>query len=270
MAYLPMIARINSLPPLPESIIKLEELYAKGAPEINDLVAIIESDPSLTADMLAKVNAPLYSFSRQIVSILQAVTLFGSTQIRAMVLSSAMERNFDINMVPYDLNTSEFARVSQMQSELMFQWYMSIDVDKAKVMTPIAFLMETGKILVSRDVLEREKEIEFITDIRNYDDITSVENIHVMMTSAQINALLFEHWKLNALFVDCMKYLDDEYDMPIAIKPLVKALQIVRAAVNVKEQFTESSIAAADELVQKSSYNVEHFNKILKRVKAKY
>ena len=270
MAYVPMIARISSLPPLPESILKLETLYAQGAPEINDLVVIIESDPSLTADMLAKVNAPLYSFSRQIVSILQAVTLFGSTQIRAMVLSSAMQRNFDIDMLPYDLSTSDFARVSQMQSELMFQWYMSIDVDKAKVMTPIAFLMETGKILVARDVLDREKSIEFITDFRSYEDVSAVENIHIMMTSAQINALLFEHWQLNTLFVDCMKYLDDEYDMPLAIKPFVRALQIVRTAVNVKEQFSENSMARADELVQESDYDVDHFNKILKRVKAKY
>ena len=270
MPYVPIIARIDSLPPLPESVIRLEKLYAEGSPEIDDLVKIIESDPSLTADMLAKVNAPLYSFSRQIVSILQAVTLFGSTQIRSMVLSSAMERNFDINLVAYGISTSDFARISQMQSDFIFQWYMSIDVEHAKIMTPIAFLMEMGKILIAKDVLDRKIEVDFLTDLRNYDDVSSVENIHVMMTSAQINAIVFEHWKLNPLFIECMKYLDNEYDIPDNVKRLVKALQIVRCAVNVKEQFSDESIARALVLVEESCYDLEHFERILKRVKSKY
>ena len=114
-----------------------------GDPEIDELVKIIESDPALTADILSKVNAPLYSFSRQIISILQAVTLFGSAKIRAMVLSATIQRNFNIDMSPYGISTADFARISAIQSELMFQWMMGIDVDRAKLLTPIAFLMES-------------------------------------------------------------------------------------------------------------------------------
>lgn len=270
MAYIPMIARVNSLPPLPESVIKLEELFAIGDPDIDQLVSIIESDPSLTADLLSKVNAPLYSFSRQIISVLQAVTLFGSAKIRAMVLSSTIERNFDINLNPYGISTEVFAKVSAMQSELMFQWYMSINVDIAKLLTPIAFLMETGKILIAKDIIERDKEDEFLLDIQNYDKLGYVENIHVNMTTAQINALVFEHWKLNKTFIECMKYLDSEHEIPVEIKKEVEALQIVRSTINVKEQFSESSLDNISERMQNTSYDLDKYLAVVKRVQQKY
>ena len=112
MAYIPLIARINSLPPLPESVLKIESLYAEGSPDIEDIVKIIESDPSLTADILAKVNAPFYGFSKSIISILQAVTLFGSTQIRSIVLASSLDRCFDIDLSPYNISTYEFSKIT--------------------------------------------------------------------------------------------------------------------------------------------------------------
>ncbi len=270
MSYIPIIARVNSLPPLPESVVKLETLFAQGDPDIDKLVKIIESDPPLTVDILSKVNAPLYSFSRQIISVLQAVTLFGSAKIRAMVLSSTIERNFDINLSPYGISTAEFAKISLMQSELTFQWYMGIDVDIAKLLTPIAFLMETGKILIARDVIERKKEDQFLLDVQNFEKLEYVENIHVNMTTTQIDALIFEHWQLNSTFVECMKYLDNEIEIPSSVKQEVDALDIVRSSINVKEQFSESSIQNAIEKVEDNFYDVDKFINVLNRVKNKY
>ena len=270
MAYIPIIARIDSLPPLPESVMALEELFAEGSPEVNDLVEVIESDPALTADMLARVNAPLYSFSREIVSILQAVTLFGATQIRAMVLSSATQRCFDIDMTPYGLSTVEFAKISKMQSDFIFQWYMGRDVESAKIMTPIAFLMETGKILIANEILQQKKETQFLTDLHRFESISSVENVHVTMTSAQINALIFEHWKLNPMFVDTMRYLDGEREIPKELQEHVASLQIARKIINIGSQFKEASIIEALDIVHTMNFDEALFLKIVQRIEQKY
>ena len=270
MAYIPLIARVESLPPLPESVLKIEELFAQGDPDIDDIVAIIEADPSLTADILAKVNAPYYGFSKNIVSILQAVTLFGSTQIRSIVLSSSIERSFDVDMSPYDISTSEFSRISTMQSELIFQWYMGVDINLARSMTPIAFLMEIGKILIAKDVLEKKLQEEFLEDLNTYEDISYVENMHTMMTSAQINALIFKHLHLNDSFSESMKYLDNEHEIPEAVSDMVHALQVVRTAVNIKDQLSEYSMQNALDLLEKYSLNASSFQRAAKRVKQKY
>lgn len=269
MSYIPIIARVESLPPLPESVLQIEQLFAQGEPNIDDLVSVIKKDPSLTADILAKVNAPFYGFTKSIVSILQAITLFGSTQIRSIVLSSSLTRGFDVNLSPYNISTMEFAAISSMQSELVFQWYMGINVGIARMVTPIAFLMETGKILIAKEILEDEKEEDFLNDLSKY-EVPYVENMYVMMTTAQINALVFEHLNLNESFFESMKYLDNEHEIPNNLKELVSILQIVRTAINVQEQLTQESIAKASKLLQEFGYALEPFLRAVKRIQKKY
>ena len=270
MAYIPLIARIDSLPPLPESVLKIEVLYTNGDPDIDEVVKIIESDPSLTADILAKVNAPFYGFSKSIISILQAVTLFGSTQIRSIVLASSMDRNFDIDLKPYNISTAEFSKISTMQSELIFQWYMGIDIDTARNLTPIAFLMETGKILIAKEIIETDKVDAFTTDLLEYDDIAYVESMYTTMTSAQINALIFKHLNLNDTFSDSMQYLDNEHDIPNNMLSMVTALRVVRAAVNIKAQLTEYSINQALDILKENDLDTNMFIRSVERIKTKY
>ncbi|MEA1891902.1 MAG: HDOD domain-containing protein [Campylobacterota bacterium] len=270
MSYIPLIARVDSLPPLPESVLKIEEIFAQGEPDIDKIVKIIELDPSLTADILSKVNAPYYGFSKSIVSILQAITLFGASQIRSIVLASTIQRNFDIDLSPYGISTSEFSKISTMQSELIFQWYIGIDVDIARSLTTIAFLMETGKILIAKETLQNEKQDAFLNDISTYEDISYVENMHTMMTSAQINTLIFKHFNLNDSFCESMKYLDNQQEIPTNMKEMVTALQIVRTAINVKDQLNEHSLNNASKLLEDHMYNINTFKRAAARVKNRY
>jgi len=270
MSYIPIIARVESLPPLPESVVKIEKLFTQENPSIDEIVSIIEADPSLTADILAKVNAPFYGFSKTITSILQAVTLFGSSQIRSIVLSSSMQRSFDVNLSPYGVSTVEFSKICSIQSDMTFQWCMGIDINLARQVTPIAFLMETGKIFIAKDVIENEKAEEFLEDISSYENIDDVENIYTMMSSAQISSMIFKHLNLNDDFWICMQYLDRERTAPFEVEKMVQVLEIVRIVVNIQEQFSDASIEKALELMKKYNYDSEAFLRVVKRVKNKF
>lgn len=270
MSYIPLIARIDSLPPLPESVLKIEVLFRDEYPDINALVDIITKDPSLTTDILSKANAPLYGFSKTIISVLQAVTLFGASQIRSFVLSSSIQRSFDINLSPYNINTQLFSKISITQSELLFQWYMNIDIELARDLTPIAFLMETGKILIAKEVLQNGQEDEFKNDLSRYQDISDVETIYTMMNTAQINTLIFQHLYLNDSFCESMKYLNNEYEVPDRIKDTIIILQIIRTAINVQDQLSEYSLSNAFKLLEENNYNIDIFKRAVKRVQTKY
>jgi len=270
LAYIPLIARIDSLPPLPESVLQLEALFAQGDPDIDDLVKIITLDPSLTTDILSKVNAPFYGFSRNIISVLQAITLLGSAQIRAIVLASSIQRSFDVDLSPYGITTSEFSKISTMQSELMFQWYMGVNIDLARIITPIAFLMETGKILIAKDILQNKKENKFLNDLTKYKDISYAENIYTSMNTVQINTLIFKHLQLNDIFWEVMQHIDSERETPQNMQDMVVALQVVKTAVNVQSQFSETSINDAVALIEKNSLNPAPFLRTVKRIKNKY
>ncbi len=270
MAYIPLIARVESLPPLPESVMKIEKLFAKGDPDIPELVKIIEADPLLTTDLLAKANAPYYGFSKQIVSVLQVITLFSATYVRSLVLSSSIERSFDVDLSPYDIPTIMFSKISSMQSELAFQWYMSVDVDTAKDIMPIAFLMEIGKILIAKDVIENGKSEEFLQDLYEYRDIEYVENKYTMMTTSQINALIFEHFHLNEHFSDVMRYLDNDKEVPQELLIYVLPLRVIRTAINFFEQCTDESIQKAVTILEENDFQIDSFLRAAKRIQKKY
>jgi HD-like signal output (HDOD) protein len=254
-----LIKYINELPPLPQSVQKIQSLYAGGEPDLKELVKLIESDPILTADILARANAPIYSFSKNILSVMQAITLFGSASVRGFVLSSAVNRNFEIDMQAYSISNDTYLNVCNLQSALMFQWYMSVDIEHVKFLVPVAFLMETGKVIIAKEVNDSAYAEVFIEELKKTESIEEVERLFTDRTSAQICALLFEHWYFDESFILTMQFLDDVNKAPLHIQTFIKALNVVRRAVNINEQLTAESIAAAALMVKDLGLNEERF-----------
>lgn len=266
MGFESLVKYIEELPPLPESVQKIQALYAQGNPDTKELVSLIESDPVLTADILAKVNAPCYVFSKQVVSIMQAVTLMGAATIRGFVLSSAMNQSFKIDMAPYNISNETFSKVCNLQSALMFQWYMSVDIEQVKFLAPVAFLMEIGKVVIAIEVNNSDYIQLFQDEIKNSDTAKEAEMVFTDMTSTQVASKLFEHWYFDASFVQAMQYMDDLDNAPLDVKIYIDALNVVRKAVNINYQLTDESIEDAANLVDKLGLNKERFIKTAKRL----
>jgi len=262
-----LIKYIEELPPLPESVQKIQSLYSQGNPNTKELVCLIESDPVLTADILAKVNAPCYSFSRQVVSIMQAVTLMGVATIRGFVLSSAMNRSFSIDMKPYNISNETFSQVCNLQSALMFQWYMGVDIEQVKFLAPVAFLMEMGKVIIATEVNNSDYLELFQDEIDNADEEIAVERMFTDMTSAEVASLLFKHWYFDDSFITAMQYMDNVENAPEDVKPYINALNVVRKAINLNEQLSDDSIKDAAQFVEELGLNKERFIKTAIRLK---
>ena len=264
-----LVQYINELPPLPQSVQKIQSLYAGGEPDIKELVKLIESDPILTADILARANAPIYSFSKNILSVMQAITLFGSASVHGFVLSSAVNRNFEIDMRAYSISNDTYVNVCNLQSALMFQWYMSVDIEHVKFLAPVAFLMETGKVIIAKEVNDSAYIEVFQEELQNRSSIEETERLFTDRTSAQICALLFEHWYFDESFILTMQFLDDVNKAPLQIQTFIKALNVVRRAVNINEQLSEASIEAAAHMVKELGFKEERFIHAAQRLKKK-
>jgi HD-like signal output (HDOD) protein len=60
-----MIDEIKSLPALPSSVTKIQELCGERDVNISKLIEVIEKDPMLSANILKSVNSPLYGMSKE-------------------------------------------------------------------------------------------------------------------------------------------------------------------------------------------------------------
>jgi len=273
LTYDKLVKSINSLPPLSNAALQIQALYINGAQnvEIIKLVRLIESDALLTANVLKMINSPYYGFSKKIASVSQAVTLFGTELIHGIVIKYAINQKIKANLKPYGISTRMFNDICHLQSALMMQWYSKIDLRDAQYLTPLALIMETGKLILSDEIIKSSYTLEFKNGFKKADDILSYEYELIDTTSYYVSALLFEHWNLDSLYVEMLKGLDFKDDMLSSkMEYYISTLDVVRTAVNVREAFTKDSIDEACEIVSGMNLDVDHFHNTAHRIKMMY
>jgi HD-like signal output (HDOD) protein len=267
-----IISSVNELPPLSDINHLIHRLYSHGAENVDvlELVKVIESDAILTANILRMINAPYYGFSKKISSVSQAVTLFGTELICSFILQFSITTTVRANMGPYGVSNKQFNDIAHMQSALMSQWYSKIDLHHALLLSSLALIMESGKLVVAREVVRSGYTREFLEGLQKVDDTTLYEYKLFGSSSYFISGLLFEHWNLDSLYVDILKGLDFEHISTPQIDDYIASLDVVRTAVNVKNIFTKESLAEATALVEDMGFMVDDFLKVARRIKEKY
>lgn len=272
MNFRSIVNNIEALAPLSDITQILRGLYENGAQNVNivKLVKAIETDAALTVNILKMINSPLYGFSKQINSISQAVTLFGTQTVYGLVVRYSIESLIIANLRPYGLSNSKFNDICHMQSALMDQWYSKVNLEDAQFLAPLALIMESGKLVVAQEVVHSGNIKEFISGLKKASNISEYENAIFGTSSYYVSGLLFEHWHLDILYVDTLKGLDFEHDGASKLDNYIDALDVVRTAVNVTDIFTEESIDEAAEIVLDMGLDVGDFKAICIELKEIY
>ena len=237
-----IIDSIKSLPPLSKTIIDINRVYADEEASINELAKVIEPDPMIVANLLKSANSPLYGFGREIHSVVQAVSLFGMSMTRSIALGNSVRKLLNVDMKPYGITSDEFAHISSMQATLMLKWYGKIDRSKADKLYLAAFLQETGKILISSDIIQEDEGTSFQSEIENTNNIAQVEKSYVEVSSSEVTAEVFSHWGFDKEFVNMIKYADNPSAAPEEIQEYSIALNIIKTVLPMNKPFSEQSI----------------------------
>ena len=96
-----IIARVEDLPTLPRTVLKITELVNDPKSSARDLARIITDDQVLAARLLRLVNSSFYGFPQPISTITGAIVLLGFDAIRNLLLTTSV---FDL--FPNRRNTS--------------------------------------------------------------------------------------------------------------------------------------------------------------------
>ena len=263
-----ILKKIKQLPPLPESAMQIEAVYQDPDSSFNDMVKILEKDPLLTADILKAANSPLYGFSREINAISQAVGLFGMGTVRGFALASIVKKSFSLDLSPYGINNDMFSALSKKQHALVTGWCIRKENRLLGVLSPAAFLVEIGKVLIAQQIITDSKQEEFRDALAELGDVEAAERKIVGADTPEVSAMIFKQWKFEEGLVDvlghCMEpeKADNEDDIrPSAI------LKAVRLAVPINGVVTDASIEAAKEVIAAFELNLETFETAIENIK---
>jgi len=254
-----ILKKIKQLPPLPESAMQIETVYQDPDSTFNDMVKILEKDPLLTADILKAANSPLYGFSREINAISQAVGLFGMGTVRGFALASIVKKSFALDLSPYGITNDMFSELSKKQHALITSWCLRKENKLLGVLSPAAFLVEIGKVLIAQQIMGDKKETEFRDALANLQDVEAAEREIVGVDTPEVSATIFAQWKFKKGLVDVLRNCQNPDNAEENDKRAAQILNVVRVAVPINGVLTTESINKAKELIEEYALDMESF-----------
>ncbi|MCK9472290.1 HDOD domain-containing protein [Sulfurimonas sp.] len=261
-----ILKKIKQLPPLPESVMQIEAVYQNPESTFSDMSKILEKDPLLTADILKAANSPLYGFSREINSINQAVGLFGMGTVRGFALASIVKKSFDLDLSVYGIDNDTFSMLSKKQHALTTAWCLKQDAKLLGILSPAAFLVEIGKVLIAQQIMADKTQEKFKELLASSATIEEAEREVAKVDTPEVSARVFEHWRFELGLVNTIRNCLHPEKANKEYKKSAQILQVVRTVVLVNGTVTDDSIAAAKELIEKYNLDMQSFDKALQNI----
>jgi HD-like signal output (HDOD) protein len=244
--------KIDALPPLPKTVLDLEEFKKSSNKNLEDLLAIVEQDPLIVATLLKVANSAMFGFNNKVETASRAIHLLGVNFTLSIAFGSAIKSAFDTDLGAYGINADGFMRIANMSSNLLSAWLGRVDnALKEELILPV-FLLETGRFILSSVAVENGKKDEFFNKIKqNPTKISEIEKEYFCTTSTQVTSSVFKHWNLSDTLVNIIGYTDDIENCPDKYKKDVHVLNVIKTICNVTDpmadEFVEAGMAKAEE-----------------------
>lgn len=238
-----LLRRVESLPPLPRTIILIEEYRRKSEKEISELHDIISKDALIVTNLLKIANSAMFGFRSKVETPLRAISLLGINFTISVAISASSQKLLVTTLAPYGLTNDNFMNSSNIASVLASLWLGKIDETiKDEIILP-ALLIDIGKYIIADMILNEQKEKEFKSQIE--EGILSIEEVEkefLGFSSSYVTAQIFKHWKLSPNLINSIEFVDDINSVSREFERKAKILSVIKTVANIKEPLSEKSI----------------------------
>jgi putative nucleotidyltransferase with HDIG domain len=191
-----IIDRVEDLPTLPRTVLKITELVNDPKSSARDLARIITDDQVLAARLLKLVNSSFYGFPQRISTITGAIVLLGFDAIRNLLLTTSV---FDL--------FSNREKLSKIRKEQFWDHSLGCAVG-AKVLGNHLRHDKVEELFVSGLLHDIGKIVEMIFFPKEFSEITKlVTNENILMVLAEKRVLGYTH-------ADVGKLLAEKWNLP--------------------------------------------------------
>lgn len=241
-----VLRRVESLAPLPRTIIEIEQYRKKEEKEIQELYEIIKKDALLVTNLLKIANSAMFGFRSKVETPLRAITLLGINFTISVAISTSSQKLLISSLSPYGLSNDDFMKASNIALALTNLWLNKVDPElKDKLLLP-ALLQDIGKYIISDVLILNNKESDFYKKVlENLKSLQEIENDFFEFTSSYVTAHIFKHWNLSQELINTIEFVDDVEKSPIEYKQKAMILDVIKTASNIKEPLSEKSINMA-------------------------
>lgn len=200
-----IIEKIDDLPTLPRTVLKITELVNDPKSSAKDLARVIADDQVLTARLLKLVNSSFYGFPERISTVTGAIVLLGFDAIRNLLLTTSV----------FDLFANHNRKKKQDQEKF---WDHSLGCavgakvignylrhDRIEELFVSGLLHDIGKIVEMMYLADEYTKVVAVIDKENI-LMTTAENKVLGYNHAEVGKLLAEKWNLPVKLVQVIAH----------------------------------------------------------------
>jgi HD-like signal output (HDOD) protein len=264
-----ILAHIDSLPPLPQTVIHIEEYKNKEDKSPKELAEIIGKDPLILSTLLKVSNSAMFGFKKRIETSQMAVSLLGVNFTISLALGSAIKNLIDTSLDPYGVNSEKFLETAGQAIIMASKLANEIDRDLRDRLLLPTFLLETGKFIISRIIKEKDQVDEFYAEVKDSTNIAEVEKKYIGVSTSIITAAMFEKWGLSQTLIDDIKYVDEPSHPDNKSLLISQIIHVSNKVCNIVEPFREESIEEALKYAREHSLKPQELEQIIKDMKEK-
>lgn len=225
---------ISSFPALSSVVSEVYQTCSDPNSSIANLVKIIEKDQGLTIDILRSTNSPIYGFTREIVSINQAVALFGMGTIKGFAISSMLRNSVKFDLSPYGLGVEGYMDTCRAYNKFVMEVFKNEIPQVKDVIFPASFLMLAGTLILSSEAKKALPQADlaaFSEAVKKSDETAAVEKEMLGVSGVETTAMLFKHWNFDADLIAAIRGVVDEASatpLSLPLKAAIKSLNFYR------------------------------------------
>lgn len=190
----------RQLPTLPSVAVKLLDLSRDPETEIRDVVAVIKTDPAISAKILKAANSSYFALRSEVTTIDRAVPLLGTTVVTSMALSFSL---VDAAMTsgPMVEHYTDYWRQSVVQAVSAETLAESASVGPGCEFFLAGLLMDLGRLAMLKSV-PREYLPALLASKAEARPLDEVERDVLGFDHVGIGVKLMEQWKLPSPIIE--------------------------------------------------------------------
>lgn len=215
-----------SLPTLSPVAIKLVELASDDSSSIDDLISLIEKDPSLAVNLLKMANSAFFISAQPVSSLGQAIMRIGFQQVRIMGLSLSLRNTFPMGKVGI-LDYENFWRISLYRGLLAQALALRLKMCGPEDAFVAGLILEVG-LLILYDLFVKGKEEEAQIDLIHFDALRKWEEERFGMNHREIGEAALCYWQFPDSIIDCQRLYSDSA-LSKAAPGLARVCELARA-----------------------------------------
>lgn len=237
-----IIEKIESLPPLPKTIIEIEEFRQSSEKEAFELLKIIEKDALIVSTLLKVSNSAMFGFRSKVETASKAINLLGINFTISIAIGGTVQNLLKTNLSAYGINSDDFMRASNLATTLTSMWLTRVSFDLKEDLVLPALLQEAGKFILA-DIIDSEgKTEEFKALLSSGKTFAEAEKEVTGMTTSQITASIFKHWKLSDNLINVIEFVDDIENCDDEYANRTKILDVIKTICNITDPLSEENV----------------------------